>query len=203
MITALSREVIESGNAETLVRDALLQATGLDAKLFDANAAVADLRPAGLLNGKVVLTPSANTDKTQAMIADLSALAAAVAPYAGNGGICFVAAAKQAVAVNIGLPENFPYPLLVSTSLSAGTVIAIATPALVTALGAQPQIDEAPHASVHMDSAPGQIASGGVMSSPVTAMFSTDKVTLRLRWPITWALRDANGIAFVNAASWP
>jgi hypothetical protein len=205
VITVLTREVVEGGNAEALVRDALLQSTGpaLDRRLFDSNAAVADLRPAGLLNGKVALTPSADADKGAAMVADLSALAASVAPLAGNGQIVFIAAAKQAAAITIGLARSLDYPLLASTSLTAGTVIAVALPALVSALGAAPQIDETRAATMHMDSAPQAIATGGTMAGPTTVMFQTDKVALRLRWPISWALRDANAISHIAAAAWP
>jgi hypothetical protein len=204
-ITVLTREVVDGGNGEALVRDALLQSAGpsLDRRLFDANPAVVDLRPPGLLFGKTALTPSANTDTLAAMVADLGALASAVAPYAGNGGIVFVAAAKQAVAINIGLPSPLNYPLLTSTSLPAGTVIAIARPALVSALGAVPQIDESRVATVHMDSSPQQIATGGAMPSPTVVTFQADKIALRLRWPISWALRDPNAIAFMSAVTWP
>jgi hypothetical protein len=50
-IVALTREVVEHLNGEVLTRQALNDAMGpsLDRRLFDANAAVADLRPAGLL----------------------------------------------------------------------------------------------------------------------------------------------------------
>ena len=204
VITVLTREVIESSNAEALVTQSLLDSMGpsLDRRLFDSNAAVADLRPAGLLNGKTALTPSADTDKFSAMVADLSALAASVAPYAGNGGIVFVAAARQGVPISVGLFQRLDYPLLVSTSLASGTVVALALPALVSALGDAPQIDITKVASLHMDSAPQQIATGGTMPSPVTATFQSDKVGIRLRWPISWALRDPNAIAFMSAVTW-
>jgi hypothetical protein len=204
VITVLTREVVEGGNAETLMKQVLLDSTGpaLDRRLFDSNAAVADTRPAGLLYGKTALTPSADTDKAQAMVADLSALAEAVAPYAGNGQIVFIAAAKQSVAISIGLPRDFTYPLLTSTSLASGTVIAVAIPAIVSALGAVPLLDESKVASWHSDDAPQAIASG-TMATPITASFQTDMIGLRMRWPICWALRNANAIAFINAAGWP
>src|SRR5207244_2051117 len=109
-----------SSNAEALTRQALLDAMApsLDRRLFDSAAAVADQRPAGLLFGKTPLTPSSNTDKLGAMVADLSALVEAVSPYAGNNGIVVVAAAKQAAAINIGLLREFAYPMLASTSLA-------------------------------------------------------------------------------------
>ncbi len=203
-IVVLTREMIDSSNAEALTRQALLDAMApsLDRRLFDANAAVADLRPAGLLSGKTPLTPAAAADKGSDMIADLSALAEAVAPSAGNGGIVFIAAARQAAAVNLA-PLRDAYPVLASTSLAQGTVIAVATPALVSAFGAAPQIDITKAATMHTDTAPLPIASGGTMASPTTVTFQTDRVGVRLRWPLSWALRNANAIAHMTAVTWP
>lgn len=203
-IVVLTSEMLASSNAEALTRQALLDSMGpsLDRRLFDTAAAVADLRPAGLLNGKTPLTPAAAADKGLDMITDLAALAEAVAPSAGNGGIVFIAAPRQAVAIAIGSPK-FSYGLLVSTTLAAGTVIAVAVNALVSALGAAPQIDLTRSATLHTDTSPLPIASGGTMPSPVTATFQTDRVGVRLRWPISWALRNANAIAFMSACTWP
>jgi hypothetical protein len=204
VITVLTREVVESGNAEALVKTALLESTGpaLDRRLFDNVAATPDLRPAGLLNGKVALTASTNTDKYEAMVSDIATLAATVAPLAANGGIIFVAAPKQAVALNIGLP-NFNYPILVSGSLADGTIIVVARNAVISAFDALPLIDTTKAATMHMDTAPQQLATGGTMASPTTVMFQTDKIGIRLRWPITWALRNANAIAFMTGLAWP
>jgi hypothetical protein len=208
VIVVLSREVLDSSNAEALTRQALLDAMApsLDRRLFDSTAAVADLRPAGLLYGKVAMTPSADTNKLSAMVADLSTLAASVAPLAGNGGnggLCFIAAAKQAVAIAIGSSREFPYAVLTSTSLAAGTVICVAVNAVVSALGAAPQIDITRAATLHMDTAPQAIASGGTMPSPTEVTFQNDTVGVRLRWPLSWALRNTNAIAFISAATWP
>jgi hypothetical protein len=192
-IVPITSEMIYSSNGETLVRDALMRiaAPSLDRRLFDSNAAVPDLRPAGLLFGKTPLTPSSDADKIAAMITDLSVLAAAVAPYAGNGGIVFIAAAMQAVAVSIGLPRDFAYPLLASTSLTAGTVIAVATPAVVSSLGDMPLIDETKSADLHGE------------DGTVTATFQTDTKGIRLMWPIVWAMRDPGAIAHITGATWP
>ena len=201
-IVVVTSELLASSNAEALVRQALLDAVApsLDRRLFDTNAAVADLRPAGLLYNKVALTASTDADRVTAMIEDLSALAAAVSAYAGNGGLAFIAAPKQAVAASIGL-LNFPYPLLTSTSLAAGTVICVATNAVVSALGAV-QIDLTKAASLNLDTAPAAIAAGGVMPSPTVVTFQNDTVGVRLRWPISWALRNSAAIAFVSGVTW-
>jgi hypothetical protein len=202
VIAALTRQMIEGANAESLTRVALLESTGpaLDRRLFDANAGVPDVRPPGLLNGIAALPAAAAG--AEAMTTDLAAIATAIAPKAGNGGMTIIAAAPQAVAIGLKLVRELPWPLLTSTSLPAGTVIAIANAALVAAAGEVPVIDTTAAASLHMDSAAGPIADGGTMSSPVTATFQTDTVGLRMRWPLSWALRDAGALAWVQNTNW-
>src|SRR5262249_3446625 len=59
LISALTRQMVESSNAEAIIRAVLTEsaAVGLDAALFSANAATADA-PAGLLYGIGASTPS-------------------------------------------------------------------------------------------------------------------------------------------------
>lgn len=203
-ITVLSREVLEGGNTEVLVREVLLAGTGpsLDRRLFD-NVVGTNVRPSGLLFGKTSLTPSAGTDKLAAMIADFSALGEAIAPVSGNGGLHFIAASKQAIAATLATPGGFPYPLSTSTGLPAGTVIAVAPRAIVFAAGLAPAIDTTRSATLHMDDSPSLIASGGTMAAPVTATFQNDCIGVRLRWPVSWVLRDPRGVAFISGAQWP
>ena len=203
-ITILSREVLEGGNAEALVREVLLAGTGpsLDRRLFD-NVVGTNVRPAGLLFGKTSLTPSASTDKLAALTADFSALGEAVAPVADNSQVVFIAAPKQTIAATLAMLGNFPYPLLTSTGLPAGTIIAIAPKAIVFAAGLTPAIDTTRSATLHVDDNPSLIASGGTMAAPVTATFQNDTIGIRLRWPISWTLRDPRGVAFISGAQWP
>jgi Phage capsid family len=201
-IVVLTREMIESSNAETLVRSALVNACGpaLDKKLFDTNAGTPALRPPGLLVGKTALTPSTNTDKLDAMVADLSALGAAVAPYAGEGGIVYVAAARQAVGINLGVQKEFPYPLFASSALPDGFVLCAAADAIVSAVEGAPALDMTKVASVQMNDSPtGDLMTGG----RVSALFQTDQVGIRVKWPLSWLLRNPAAIAFMSAVTWP
>jgi hypothetical protein len=91
--------------------------------LFSTAAATPE-KPAGLLNG-IAPIPSTGTIED-----DLVRLATAVAPVSGNGQIAFVAAASEAISLNLKLPRVPVYPILQSSSLAAGTMIAIALPAL-------------------------------------------------------------------------
>jgi hypothetical protein len=172
----------------------------LDRRLFDSNPAVADLRPAGLLSGIAALTPTSGGDKDSAMKDDLQKLIGSVAVVAGNSPIVLVASPAQAVAINLRtLGGSFAYGVLPSSQLAAGTVIAVATAALVTAANGAPKIDATKTASLTMDDAPGAILTGG---QHVVATFQNDTVGLRMRLPISWALRDPRGVAFMNSVTW-
>jgi hypothetical protein len=144
VITVLSREVIEGGNAEQLVRLALLESTApsLDRRLFDAQPGVANFRPPGLLHNITPLPPASSPGgKTDTMQDDLQALLSAVAPVAGNGETVLVASPAQAVAINLRTVGTIAYRVLVSTQLPPGSVLAIATNAIVAAADAGPAID--------------------------------------------------------------
>jgi hypothetical protein len=198
VITALTREMVESSNAEQLVRIALLEATGpaLDAKLFDANPAITDLRPGGLLFGVTPLTPTTGGG-FDAMVGDLSKLAASVAGKAGNNGFCYVASPKQAVSIGLSTLRDVA-PVLVSTTLAAGTIICVANNGVVFAAD-DPVIDTTTAASWHSDTAPVPIGT----TPPVYTAFQKDILGLRLKWPIAWAVRDPAAVAVMNSVTWP
>jgi hypothetical protein len=204
VITSLTGEMIRNTNAETLVRQVLIEATGpaVDKVLFSTAAAGTD-RPAGLLNGIAALAPAAPGEKAQAIVDDLQALALALAPIAGNGNIVLIGSPDAAVALRLRLPQTVEWPVLSSSALAAKTVIAVAANAVVSAVEGTPQIDASQEASLHRDTAPSDIvSSGGVVATPVGTLFQTDSVGLRLRWPISWARRDARGIAWLTAVNW-
>jgi hypothetical protein len=195
VIVTFTRETTESGNAEELTQQVLLESHGpaLDRRMFDANPAVPDLRPAGLLWNITPLTatPEATPPAPlNAMMTDLATLAASVAAYAGNGGIAFIAAAKQAVAINLWAPKPFAYPVLASTELDDGTIICIAVNALVSAAGKAPRIET--------------VKSGQVtyLDGGQTEVLQTDAVALRLLWPVSWALRHQGAIAHMTNVTW-
>jgi hypothetical protein len=201
-IAVLTGELMRSSNAEQLVRAVLLESVGpaIDAAMFSANAATAD-KPAGLLNGVAPLTAAAAGVKAEKIIDDLQTLATAVAPVAGNGQIVLVASPDAAVALALRMPSELTWPVLMSASLAPKTVIAIAANALVSAIDGVPAIDASRDATLHRDSVPGEIVDiGGVFARPVGNVFQSDEVALKLRWPITWALRSPSAIAWFNGS---
>ena len=193
-IVALSAELLEHSEAETMMRAALLEsvALALDKILFSAAAGVPGLKPPGLLNGLTPLTPAAAGDT--AMATDLGALVTAIAPVAGAG-FAIVAAPGQAVAIMLeGELEN----VFASAALPDKTVMAIAPQALAAVLET-PRIEASSEAVVHMeDTTPGAV----VASAPTRSLWQTNSVGLRLISPVSWALRAPNAVAAMVAVNW-
>jgi hypothetical protein len=196
--TTLSGEMMRSTNAETMVRAALISNVGpsLDSAMLSAAAGVAGVSPPGILNGVTALTSTAGGGLA-AMVADVAALADALKTVAGNGGIVLIAAIKQSVSLAMLAPNGPPFPVLVSSQLAAGTVIAVATQALATIVGA-PAIDASGDVLVQEQTTP----TGDVMTgSPVRSVFQTDSVSLRFRLPCSWVMRGP-GVAVINNTTW-
>jgi hypothetical protein len=181
----------------------LVEACGpaLDLAIF--SSAAAGVAPAGLLAGIAALSAASTAgNKTDAMQDDLQALVTAVAPVAGNSGITLVAAPGQAAAIALRL-LNVPYALLSSVALPAGTVAAVVPRAVVSAIDGPPAIDSSVETELHRESQPGDIVDiGGITARPVASLYQTDAVGLRLRWPISFALRSSAGIAWIQNVNW-
>jgi hypothetical protein len=205
VITTLTYEMLNTPSAERLIRTALVESVGpaLDRVLLSANAAAAD-RPAGLLNGIAGLTLGATgPSKSEVLTDDLQKLAAAIAPVSGNGNIVLVASPDAAAALRLRLPVTVQWPVLVSASLPAKTVICVAANAIVSALEGPPQIDASGQVELVRDTAPTTI--DDALTAPmqyVGSMYQTDQIALRLRWPIGWALRASNGLAWMTNVNW-
>jgi hypothetical protein len=187
-VVTITREMLISPSAEEVILAVLRDATGpaIDRALF-SGAAASPERPAGLLNGITPLIATGTSD-------DLVKLIAAIAPVSGNAQLALVASPQMGAEINL-LPRALPYPVLVSTALPGGTIIAVALPALVSAVEVAPRIDASTQAVVHQETVPAQIVD--LMATPVRSLFQTDTVGLRLRWPISWALRDPRAVAWM------
>jgi len=191
----LTYEMLSTPSAEDAVRAALTEsaAQGLDAVLFSASAATAD-QPAGLLNGITATTKSTQTIPSEAMVADLATLCGAIARVAGSN-IAIVAAPEQAVSIALRLPQ-LPYVVLASKALAAGSVIAVATNALVSAFENVPRIESSREVAQAADTAP-------VADAPATmSVFQTDNIALKLILPASWGLRAPGAIAFTTGVAW-
>jgi hypothetical protein len=204
-IVSLTSEMLANANAEALVREALVVAagTGLDQALFSNAAAVADERPPGLLYGITPLTPAAAGAKEEALVDDLATLAGALAPVAGNGSIVLIVPPQQTIALALRLVGAATWPVLTSSSLTAGTVIAVALNGFVSASGSAPQIEASREASLHYaDPASDIVSAGGVAAAPVASLFQSDRVGLKLKWLLSWAVRDPRAVQFMTSVTW-
>jgi hypothetical protein len=203
LAAVLTREMVESSNAEAAVRAVLTEgaALGLDTALFSANAGTPD-SPPGLLYGVAPTTASTASPLSDAMMADLATLGGAIARVAGDD-IIFVAAPEQATSLRLWV-ENLDYPVLASKALAAKTVIAIAPAALVSGFAPLPEIIARTDPALHMDTAPAEIVgTGGAVAQPsVISLFQTDRIGLRMLMPAAWALRASNAIAWMNSTAW-
>jgi hypothetical protein len=193
-IAALTRELMASSNAEAAIGDALVRAMGaaLDAAFFDSNAATT-ARPAGIRNGIVAQTASSATDTFEAVFEDVATLINAIAPVAGPGPYIIVASPGRALGLELRAEQTDLLDVYGSTALG-NDICAIAPAALVAALSPNPDIETGIAATLVMD----DTAPGAAGTAAEKSMFQTDSLALKVRWPITWALRSVQGVAWLT-----
>jgi hypothetical protein len=190
-IVALTNEMLRSGNAEAMIREALLNNMGpsLDRNLFSAAAGVPGLRPPGLLFG-VATSPADAGNNSEAMIKDLETLVDAIAAYGGNGRIAFICSAKHSVRLVKSAVAEKGFPTFISSALTGATppLIAVASAAVAVTID-PPSIDSSGETVLHMDDAPLPINEGGTAATPVRSTWQTDSTGLRFVLPVSWVLR--------------
>jgi hypothetical protein len=199
-IAVLTREMVESSNAETLISDALVNSSGLalDAVFFGSGAATA-AQPAGIRNGIAALAPSANTDAFGAFFEDMSTLLNSVGAVGGNGPF-FVISSIGRLASASGRygslkAEGTDATIIPLASLAVGNdVIALSPKALVAALSADPDVETVKAATLVMDTVP--VTPNTTQATK--GMFQTDSVAVKVRWPVTWSLRNPAGVAWLT-----
>jgi hypothetical protein len=202
----VSRELADYANGEEIVGRLLIEDIGatLDASMFSATAASSS-RPAGLLNGITALT--ATTGGGEAAIRGDLAKLAVVATATGASDLVFIAspsyAARAALYPNVVGDNLRVWP---SVAVADGTIIAIAPGAFVSGFGAVPRIDAARHATLHLDDAsPLAISTAGTpntVAAPVSSMFQSDTIALRVILDAAWTLRATGAVAWLQSASW-
>jgi hypothetical protein len=196
---SLSREMIESSNAEALIRMVMINsiAISLDAVLFGNTAGTA-VSPPGLLAGITPITPTTgNADP--AMRTDLANLAAAVAPIGGLD-IVYIAAPGEAVKILASAGPRFLFPVLGSSAIPAKTVICAAPVAIVAAADPEVEIMESHTAVAHYDTAP--VTDISTATSVLKSTFQTDTSVFRVIFNVDWGLLNAGGISFVQNVTW-
>jgi hypothetical protein len=196
-IAIFTREVLESSNVEAITRQVLAESIGLSLDALVFSSAVG-----GLLNGVAAGSESANSDRTEAMFEDLTALLASVAPVSAGYPIAIVCSPVQPVRLKLRLltARDPGFVVLASSAVADGTVIAVAGNVLVAATSPNPTFDVSTNATVVMADNP----SGGTIlgADETRSLFQTDSYRLRVRFGVAWALRSATGIAFLEDVLW-
>ena len=201
-IAVMSDELIRFSNpaAEALVQADLLKAMakGLDLSFLSSAAAVANVSPAGMLNGVTAVPASGNT--AEALIADIETL---VAPFIAanidltNAKLLMSPARARAIgsirnalgnkffpdiSQAGGVLENFP--VLTSNNVTGSVIVLLVPDEIYLSEDAGPQIDISTEASIIMDSNP-----AGVSSPELVSMFQNNMVAVRIGQFINWQAR--------------
>jgi hypothetical protein len=201
-IMVATREMIESSNAEALITDLVKQSIGraLDEVLVDSNPATAS-RPAGLRNGVSATTPVATaSDAWGNFLGDIGKLADAVSPVAGNAPIAFVGSAGRALKARVLLGDVLNEGVNVFGSNAViNDFLCIATAALVSAIGV-PEVEVSKVSTLTMDDAPAPDPT--TPPGPNRSLWQTDSIGIKIRWPVSWVIRDPRGFAWMTPTGW-
>lgn len=202
-IAVLSREMVESSNAEALIGDALVRSTGLalDAVFFGTAAATA-AQPAGIRNGIAASSASNNSDAFGAFFEDMATLLNAVGTVGGKGPFILVGNVGRVVSAaarfgNIKTEGTNSAVIPVASSAVGSDIIAIAPQALVVAIGAEPEVEMVRAGTLVMDTTPVTPDT----TETTKSMWQTDSFALKVRWPVSWTLRDPRAVAWLTP-SW-
>ena len=201
-ISVMTSELLQSSSGEvvltTLLREAC--ALALDMKLFSADVATAEA-PGGLLAGIAPATGSGDA------LADLSSIAAAIAPFTA-GGLVFVAHPVQASYLSLRRGVTVAADLVVWPTLGVppGTIVGLDAAAVVAGFGPEPEFRTSIDTVLHMeDAAPTDIGVPGsppIVSAPSKSMFQIDCVATRMILRAAWTWRLTGAAAWVTGATW-
>jgi hypothetical protein len=209
VISSWSEEVqdLAIASIEALVRDSLqhdLRAI-LDTTLLDSSAATS-VRPAGLWSAPTTaVTPSASTNLTEACIADLQGLAAAVALNAPDAKLAYIMHSKQSIRVGV-LAEQSPLGIdvIVSNYMTAGNVGCIDVNSLALMLG-DIQFQASTEAALHMDTAPTALSATGspnTIAAPLLSFWQAGLLALKSQLVASWVKRRTGCTALCSSVLW-
>jgi hypothetical protein len=199
VIVVFSREIAESSLLPEITKQTMGEALGLalDAALLSGNADDG-ITPGGLLAGATIVATGSGMGQ------DLGALVGALASAGGGLAPVFIAAAKQAVAMKALLGPKWDYPILASSTLADGTVVAIESSSLVSTIGETPSFETSTGVTLHMEDTTPQDITGGTPSPAVPAIstYQRDLVALKMIFASDFGMRAAGHVAVVTGASW-
>ena len=198
-IVVLTAEMVQSSNIESLVLDALTRSVALtlDKALLDTNPATG-ARPAGLRYGIAAIASDPSPDSLAALTNDISNLYFQVAPVSA-GPPMFITSLARSLTAQLLLPHGWDNIKHLGCVALRGTtdIVAIAPNALASVYGNNVNISASRESGLQMESAPTDLATG-----PSRSTWQTDCVAIRLKLPVTWALRTAGAVAWLTATHW-
>jgi hypothetical protein len=200
-IAVLSREMVESSNAEALIGDALVRSSGLalDAVFFSSTASSA-AQPAGIRNGISTSSASASTDAFGAFFEDMATLVNAISAVGGKGPYIIVASPGRVVSASGRFPGKDDaaggYVIPIASTAVGSDIIAIAPQAIAAAISPDPEVEMVRAGTLVMDTAPVTPDT----TQTTKSMWQTDSFALKVRWPVSWVLRDPRAVAWLTPA---
>jgi HK97 family phage major capsid protein/HK97 family phage prohead protease len=224
VISTFTREIAEHSTPaiEGLIRNAIQEDTSvaLDTVLLDATAA-STTRPAGLRNG-ITVTTATTGGGFAALVGDMKGLAGALIT-ASNGNLrapVWIMNPIQALSIATTQTANgdFPfaadinnnlfqgYPVIQSSTVTAGMLILVDAADFVVIEGGAPRFDVSDQATLHMeDTTPLAIGTAGspnTVAAPVRSLYQTDSMALRMIMDVNWGMRRAGVVAWTQSVTW-
>jgi hypothetical protein len=194
-ISVLSREMMEGSNAEAFIMSALIVSSGMaiDAAFFDANASSAS-RPAGIRNGISATTASTSTDLLEAFYEDMAALGNVVGQVGGKGPFYLVGNVGRIMSAKQRFISEAGDVIPVISPAVGNDIIMIASQGIAAALDPDPDVEIVNAGTLVMDTAPGPAGVAG----PERSLYQTDSFAIKVRWPVSWIVRDSRAVAWVT-----
>ena len=216
----MSNELIRDSSpaAEALVRDSLVEASAqrVDTTFLSTSAAVANVSPAGILNGLVAIVPS-GTDG-DALRADIKSLYAPFMTAKNAGGLWFVttpALAKSLQLMTNALGQNdFPGmnggtptlagdPIVWGDNVGAGDLILLKPSDIYRIGDTGVQVSLSREAMIEQSSAPTGATDTPVAASQFfTSMFQEESTAIKVVRSINFAKRRASAVAYIDAGAY-
>jgi HK97 family phage major capsid protein/HK97 family phage prohead protease len=224
VITTFSREMAEHSTPqiEQVIRQAIVEDTSVavDTILLDATAASA-IRPAGLRNGVTGATATAGGGLA-AVVGDVKLLIGSL--ITGTNGQLrrpvWIMNPAQILSLSLLTNTNGAfvfadelgqgrfrgYPVIVSSTVPAGTVLALDAADFFSATGDAPIFQASDQATLHMDdTTPLALSATGApntVAAPIRSLFQTDSLAIRMTLDMNWAMRRTGTTAFVSSITW-
>jgi hypothetical protein len=118
---------------------------------------------------------------------------------AGNAPIAFIGSAGRALRARIMALEGFEDVYILGSNAVINDFLCVATAALVSAVGV-PEVEVSKVAALTLDDAPAADPTTPV--GPMRSLWQTDAFGIKCRWPVSWALRDPRGFAWLTPTAW-